>query len=148
MPKTAKKKRVKKSDEHGVVLLSESIDFGTLLALPSSSFRKNSRNNLLLYLNSFIYINLYLISVSWNHINWSKRLIPPPLYFSQWSVSWYFPADIFQGLFPKQQDTIAIRSKLAINSTWAYFHAWSIPFTKSCYLFKQKFFLFCGDNIF
>lgn len=60
MPKTAKKKRVKTSDEHGVVLLSESIDFWALLALPSSSFR----NNLLLYLNSFIYINLYLISVS------------------------------------------------------------------------------------
>lgn len=61
MPKTAKVKRVKKSDEH-------SIDFGALLALPSSSFRKNPRDNLLLYLNSFIYINLYLISVSRNYI--------------------------------------------------------------------------------
>ena len=64
MPKTAKKKRVKTSDEHGVVLLCESIDFWPLLELPSSSFRKNPRNKLLLYLNSFIYINLYLISVS------------------------------------------------------------------------------------
>lgn len=64
MPKTATKKRVKKSDEHGVVLLSESIDFWAVLALPSSSFRKNPRNKLLLYLNSFIYINLYLIIVS------------------------------------------------------------------------------------
>ena len=64
MPKTATKKRVKKSDEHGVVLLSESIDFWAVLALPPSSFRKNPRNKLLLYLNSFIYINLYLIIVS------------------------------------------------------------------------------------
>lgn len=64
MPKTAKKKRVKKSDEHGVVLLCESIDFWPLLELLYSSFRNNSRNNLLLYLNSFIYINLYVIIVS------------------------------------------------------------------------------------
>ena len=64
MPKTAKKKRVKKSDEHGVVLLSESIEFWALLALPSSSFRKKPRKKLLLYLNSFIYINLYFISIS------------------------------------------------------------------------------------
>ena len=64
MPKTAKKKRVKTSDEHGVVLLCESIDFWALLALPSSSFRKNPRYKLLLYLNSFLYINLSFISVS------------------------------------------------------------------------------------
>lgn len=64
MPKTVKKKRLKTSDEHGVVLLCESIDFWALLALLYSSFRKTPRNNLLLYLNSFIYINLSLISVS------------------------------------------------------------------------------------
>ena len=64
MPKTATKKRVKKSDEHGVALLSESIDFWALLALPSSSFRKNPRNKLLLHLNSFLHLNLYFISIS------------------------------------------------------------------------------------
>lgn len=57
MPKTAKKKRVKKSDEH-------SFDFvEALLALPSSSFRKNPRNKLLLHLNSFLYINFYFIGI-------------------------------------------------------------------------------------
>ena len=64
MPKTVKKKRVKTSDEHGVVLLCESIDFWALLELLYSSFRKNPRYKLLLYLNSFIYINLSFTSVS------------------------------------------------------------------------------------
>ena len=64
MPKTAKEKRVKKSDDHGVALLCESIDFWALLELLYSSFRKKPRYKLLLYLNSFIYINLSFTSVS------------------------------------------------------------------------------------
>ena len=68
MPKTAKEKRVKKSDEHGVALLCESIDFWALLELLYSSFRKNPRNKLLLHLNRFLHLNLYFISISWNYI--------------------------------------------------------------------------------
>ena len=64
MPKTAKKKRVKTSDEQRVVLLCDYIDFWALLELLYSSFRKNPCNKLLLHLNSFLYLNLYFISVS------------------------------------------------------------------------------------
>lgn len=61
--KDGEEEACQKSDEHGVVLLSESIDFWALLELLYSSFRKNPRNKLLLHLNSFLYINFYFISI-------------------------------------------------------------------------------------